>query len=160
MEEIKPNLGSSVKFGGFLKLGIRWRVSYPFLLFVMCTRRWRIPKLSKQTHDIPSMKDPRLPVFALTLISMEDLDQLCDRRVESDFNTDSYRAVYQTSGGVGSVGNGCLRMRRLASLSTVSYDYIWMEQGILKLGRSGECRRRLTAHASAGSLCPYKEVFN
>ena len=63
---------------------------YPFLLFDMYTRRRRIPSVSKRTHDIPTMKDPRLPVFALTLISMEGLDQGCDRRVESDFNTDSY----------------------------------------------------------------------
>ena len=63
---------------------------YPFLLFDMCTRRRRIPSVSKRTPDIPTMKDPRLPVFALTLISMEGLDQVCDRRVESDFNTDSY----------------------------------------------------------------------
>ena len=90
MEEIVPNLGSRVKFGGLLKLGIRRRVSSPFLVFVMCTRRRRIPTLSKRTHDIPSMKDPQLPVYALTLISMERLDQGCDRRVESDFNTDSY----------------------------------------------------------------------
>ena len=63
---------------------------YPFLLFDMCTRRRRIPSVSKRTPDIPTMKDPRLPVFALTLNSMEGLDQGCDRRVESDFNTDSY----------------------------------------------------------------------
>ena len=63
---------------------------YPYLLFGMCTRRRRIPSVSKRTPDIPTMKDPRLPVFALTLISMEGLDQGCDRRVESDFNTDSY----------------------------------------------------------------------
>ena len=63
---------------------------YPFLLFDMCTRRRRIPSVSKRTPDIPTMKDPLLPVFALTLNSMEGLDQGCDRRVESDFNTDSY----------------------------------------------------------------------
>ena len=63
MEEIEPNLGSRVKFGGFLKLGIRRRVSYPFLLFDMCTRRRRIPSVAKQIHDIPTMKKPRLPVF-------------------------------------------------------------------------------------------------
>ena len=89
ISKVEPNLGRRVKFGGFLKLGIRRRVSYPFLLFDMCTRRRRIPTLSKRTHDIPSTKDPRLPVFALTLNSMEGLDQGCDRRVESDFNTDS-----------------------------------------------------------------------
>ena len=63
---------------------------YPFLPFNMCTRRRRIPSVSKRTPDIPTMKDPLLPVFALTLNSMEGLDQGCDRRVESDFNTDSY----------------------------------------------------------------------
>ena len=84
MEENEPNLGSRVKFGGFLLDGIRRRISYPFLVFVMCTRRWRIPSVAKRIHDIPSMKDLRLPVYTLTLISMEHLDQGCDRRVESD----------------------------------------------------------------------------
>ena len=63
---------------------------YPSLSFDMCTRRRRIPSVSKRIHAIPTMKGPRLPVFALTLNSMEGLDQGCDRRVESDFNTDSY----------------------------------------------------------------------
>ena len=63
---------------------------YPSLSFDMCTRRRRIPSVSKRIHAIPSTKHPRLPVFALTLNSMERLDQGCDRRVESDFNTDSY----------------------------------------------------------------------
>ena len=63
---------------------------YPFLLFDMCTRRRRIPSVAKRIHGIPSTRHPRLPVFALTLNSMEGLDQGCDRRVESDFNTDSY----------------------------------------------------------------------
>ena len=90
MAKVEPNLGRGVKFGGLRTLGIRRRVSSPFLLFDVCTRRRRILMLSKRTHDIPSMKDPRLPVFALTLNSMEGLDQGCDRRVESDFNTDSY----------------------------------------------------------------------
>ena len=90
MAKVEPNIGRRVKFGGLLRLGIRRRVSSPFLLFVMYTRRRRIPSVSKRTHDIPNMKDPRLPVFALTLHSMEGLDQGCDRRVESDFNTDSY----------------------------------------------------------------------
>ena len=85
MAKIEPNLGSRVKFGGFLLDGIRRRVMSPFLVFVMCTRRRRIPTLSKRTHSIPSTKHPRLPVFALTLHSMEGLDQGCDRRVESDF---------------------------------------------------------------------------
>ena len=70
MEEIEPNLGSRVKFGGLLKLGIRWPVSYPFLLFDMCTRRRRIPSVAKRIHDISTMKKTRLPVFALTLKSM------------------------------------------------------------------------------------------
>ena len=52
---------------------------YPFLLFNMCTRRRRIPSVSKRIHAIPTMKGPRLPVFALTLNSMEGLDQGCDR---------------------------------------------------------------------------------
>ena len=90
MAKVEPNLGRRVKFGGLLTLGIRRRVSSPFLLFVMCTRRRHIPSVSKQTHAIPTMKDPRHPVFALTLHSMEGLDQGCDRRVESDVNTDSY----------------------------------------------------------------------
>ena len=60
---------------------------YPFLPFVMCTRRRRIPSVSKRIHAILTMKGPRLPVFALTLNSVEGLDQGCDRRVESDFNT-------------------------------------------------------------------------
>ena len=63
---------------------------YPFLLFDMCTRRRRIPSVAKRIHDIPTMKKTRLPVYALSLISMERLDQGCNRRVESDFNTDSY----------------------------------------------------------------------
>ena len=85
MGEIEPNLGSRVKFGGFLKLGIRRRVSYPFLLFDMCTRRRRIPTISKRIYGILSTKHLRLSVFALTLNSTEGLDQGCDRRVESDF---------------------------------------------------------------------------
>ena len=40
MAKVEPNLGFRVKF---LKLGIQRRVLYPFLLFVMCTRRRRIP---------------------------------------------------------------------------------------------------------------------
>ena len=63
---------------------------YPSPPFDMCTGRRRIPSDAKRIHDIPTMKGPRLPVFALTLNSMEGLDQGCDRRVESDFNTDSY----------------------------------------------------------------------
>ena len=90
MAKVEPNLGRRVKFGGLLTLGIRRRVSSPFLLFDMCTRHRRIPSVAKRTHDIPTMRKLRLPVFALTLHSMEGLDQGCDRRVESDFNTDSY----------------------------------------------------------------------
>ena len=63
---------------------------YPSPPFDMCTGRRRIPSVAKRIHAIPTMKGPRLPVFALTLNSMEGLDQGCDRRVESDFNTDSY----------------------------------------------------------------------
>ena len=81
---------------------------YPSPPFDMCTGRRRIPSDAKRIHDIPTMKKPRLPVYALSLISMERLDQGCDRRVESDF-----------------VGNGRLRMRRLASLSTVSLQAIY-----------------------------------
>ena len=84
MGEIEPNLGSRVKFGGFLQAGILQRASNTFLLFIMYTRRRRIPSVAKQIHDIPTMKDLRLPVFPLTLISIENLDQRCDRRVESD----------------------------------------------------------------------------
>ena len=40
---------------------------YPFLLFDMYTRRRRIPSVSKRTHDIPTMKDPRLPVFRFNI---------------------------------------------------------------------------------------------
>ena len=90
MANVEPNLGRRVKFGGLRTLGIRRRVSSPFLVFVMCTRLRRIPSVAKRIHGIPSTKHPRLPVFALTLNSMEGLDQGCDRRVESDFNTDSY----------------------------------------------------------------------
>ena len=90
MAKVEPNLGRRVKFGRLPTFGIRRRVSSPFLLFDVCTRRRRIPSVAKRTHDIPTMRKPRLPVFALTLHSMEGLDQGCDRRVESDFNTDSY----------------------------------------------------------------------
>ena len=102
-----------------------------FLLFVMYTRRQRIPSVSKRTHDIPTMKDSRLPVFALTLISMEGLDQGCDRRVESDFNTDSYKTVLPNLGR-----DGECRKRPSAHASA-----------------------RLTLHR-VYKLCPYKEVFN
>ena len=84
----------------------------------MCTRRRGIPSVAKRVHDIPTMKDPRLPVFALTLISMENLDQRCDRRVESDpLTLNPMATANQTSVGVGSVGNGHLRMRRPARLT-------------------------------------------
>ena len=134
-----------VKFGGFLKLGIRRRVSYPFRLLVMYTRRRRIPSVAKRTRDIQTMKHPRLPVLALTLISMEDLDQGCDRRVESDpLTLNPMATANQTSIWVGSVGNGRLRMRRPARLTLHRVYKLWLEQGILKLGRGGECRRRPT----------------
>ena len=106
-------------------------VSFPTI--PLCTRRRRIPTLSKQIHNIPTMKHSRLPVFALTLNSMEDLDQRCDRRVESDpLTLNPMATAYQTSGGVGSVGNVRLRMSRPA---------------------------HLTLHR-VSKLCPYKEVFN
>ena len=126
MAKVEPNLGRRVKFGGLLTLGIRRRVSSPFLVFVMCTRRRRIPTLSKRTHDIPSMEDPQLPVYALTMISMERLDQGCDRRVESDFNTDSYYTVLPNLGR-----DGECRKRPSAhasarlTLHRVSTSYIW-----------------------------------
>ena len=84
----KPRMASEIR-----RVTEAWNTParlYPFLVFDMCTRRWRIPSVAKRIHGIPSTKLPRLPVFALTLNSMEGLDQGCDRRVESDFNTDSY----------------------------------------------------------------------
>ena len=90
MANVEPNLGRRVKFCGLLTLGIRGSVSILSYCSICIRDVGGIPSVSKRTHDIPTMKDPRLPVFALTLISMEGLDQGCDRRVESDFNTDSY----------------------------------------------------------------------
>ena len=84
----KPRMASEIR-----RVPEAWNTParlYPSLPFDMCTRRRRIPSVSKRIHSIPTMKGPRLPVFALTLNSMEGLDQGCDRRVESDFNTDSY----------------------------------------------------------------------
>ena len=84
----KPRMASEIR-----RVTEAWNTParlYPSPPFDMCTRRRRIPSVSKRTHAIPSTKHPRLPVFALTLNSMERLDQGCDRRVESDFNTDSY----------------------------------------------------------------------
>ena len=84
----KPRMASEIR-----RVTDAWNTParlYPFLPFDMCTRRRRIPSVSKRIHAIPSTKRPRLPVFALSLNSMERLDQGCDRRVESDFNTDSY----------------------------------------------------------------------
>ena len=84
----KPRMASEIR-----RVTEAWNTPahlYPSLLFDMCTRRRRIPSVSKRIHAIPTMKGPRLPVFALTLNSMEGLDQGCDRRVKSDFNTDSY----------------------------------------------------------------------
>ena len=92
-------------------------VAFP-LVFVMYTRRRRIPSVAKRIQDIQTMKDPRLPVFALTLNTMEDLDQRCDRRVESDpLTLNPMATANQTAGGVGSVGNGRLRMGRPARLT-------------------------------------------
>ena len=84
----KPRMASEIR-----RVTEAWNTParlYPFLVFDMCTRRRPIPSVAKRIHGIPSMKHPRLPVFALTLNSMEGLDQGCNRRVESDFNTDSY----------------------------------------------------------------------
>ena len=84
----KPRMASEIR-----RVTEAWNTPaclYPSPPFDMCTRRRRIPSVSKRIHAIPSTKYPRLPVFALTLNSMERLDQGCDRRVESDFNTDSY----------------------------------------------------------------------
>ena len=51
---------------------------------------------------------------------MEDLDQRCDRRVESDpLTLNPMATANQTSGGVGSVGDDRLRMRRLAGFMTI-----------------------------------------
>ena len=91
MEDIEPNLGRRVKFGGLPTLGIHRCVSILSYCSI-CVRDVGVFQAFRNelTIIIPTMKDPRLPVFALTLISMEGLDQGCDRRVESDFNTDSY----------------------------------------------------------------------
>ena len=124
MEDIEPNLGRRVKFGRLPTLGIRRRVSSPFLIFVTCTRRRRIPTLSKRTHDIPSMRKPRLPVFALTLNSMEGLDQDAIGEWRVILTLIPIRPFYQTSARMASVGNGRLRMRRPASLSTLFSGYV------------------------------------
>ena len=67
------------------------------------------------------------------------------------------RPFYQTSAGMASVGEGRLRMRRPASLSTVSlqalsiYDLYVESTETRRPGSAGggECRRRPSAHASA-----------
>ena len=61
------------------------------------------------------------------------------------------RPFYQTSAGMASVGNGRLRMRRPASLSTVSLQAIYGTR-YTNSGGVGECRRRPSEHASAGWL--------
>ena len=98
---------------------------YPSLSFDMCTGRRRIPSDAKRIHDIPTMRDPRLPVFASTLMSMYiwTKDAIGEWRVI--LTLIPIRPFYQTSAGVRSVGNGRLRMRRLASLSTVSLQAIY-----------------------------------
>ena len=79
MEEIEPNLGSRVKFGGFLLDGIRRHVSYPFLVIVMCTRRRRIPSDAKRHCERPATSG-----FRFNTKLYGGFDQGCDRRVESD----------------------------------------------------------------------------
>ena len=117
MAKVEPNLGRRVKFGGLR--GICRRVSSPFLLFDVCTRRRRIPSVSKRTHNIPTMKDPRLPVFALTLHSMEGA--IGKWRVI--LTLIPIRPFYQTSVGMASVGNGRLRMRPPAHIRKVTLSH-------------------------------------
>ena len=64
----KPRMASEIR-----RVTEAWNTParlYPSLLFDMCTRRRRIPSVSKRIHAIPTMKGPRLPVFASTLMSM------------------------------------------------------------------------------------------
>ena len=88
----------------------------PFLVFVMCTRRQRIPTLSKRIHERPTTSG-----FRFNIDLYGDLDQRCDRRVESDpLTLNPMATANQTSVGVGSVGDGRLCMRRPAR-----DDHIW-----------------------------------
>ena len=57
---------------------------YPFLLFDMCTRRCET-NLRYTNHENTVTSG-----FRFNTEVYVDLDQGCDRRVESDFNTDSY----------------------------------------------------------------------
>ena len=63
-------------------------VSFPTVRYVYETSAYskRFEMNSRYTY----YERPATSGFRLTLISMEGLDQGCDRRVESDFNTDSY----------------------------------------------------------------------
>ena len=64
----KPRMASEIR-----RVTEAWNTParlYPSLSFDMCTRRRRIPSDAKRIHDIPTMRDPRLPVFASTLMSM------------------------------------------------------------------------------------------
>ena len=70
MEEIEPNLGCRVKFGGLRRLGIRWRVSILSYCSICVRDVGVFQALRKQIHEIPTMRKPLLPVFTLTLKSM------------------------------------------------------------------------------------------
>ena len=61
----KPRMASEIR-----RVTEAWNTParlYPSLLFDMCTRRRRIPSVSKRIHAIPTMKGPRLPVFRFNL---------------------------------------------------------------------------------------------
>ena len=124
MAKVEPNLGRRVKFGGLRRLGIRRRVSSSFLVFVMCTRRRRIPSVAKRIHDIPTMKnrDFRFTLYHCSLWSVWTKDAIGEWRVI--LTLIPIRPFYQTSAGMASVGNGRLRMRRPASLSTLFSGYV------------------------------------
>ena len=64
----KPRMASEIR-----RVTEAWNTParlYPSLSFDMCTRPRRIPSDAKRIHAIPTMKAPRLPVFASTLMSM------------------------------------------------------------------------------------------
>ena len=63
---------------------------YPFLPFDMCTRRRRIPSVFETNSRYTEYESPATSGFRFNTDLYVDLDQGCDRRVESDFNTDSY----------------------------------------------------------------------
>ena len=108
---------------------------YPFLLFDMCTRRRRIPSILKRTHDIPTMKDPRLPVFTLTFITIGEWRVI--------LTLIPIRPFYQTSAVCACVGPPhsppCLQAMSIYT------SEIWYRDS----AGGGECRRRPSAHASA-----------